>query len=302
MKKVTALLEGFDVADIFPSLKFLHVLSGMKGKMMELHHKVDTIAKNVINEHKKNLATGKTNGELGREDLIDVLLRLMKDGGLQFPITNDNIKAIIYDMFAAGTETTSTTMDWAMAEMIKNPGIIAKAQAEVREAFRGKEIFDENDVEELKYLKLVIKETLRLHPPLPLKLPRECREEVDISGYTIPLKTKVIVNIWAIGRDPKYWDEAESFKPERFEQSSVDFAGNNFEFLPFGSGRRICPGISFGLANVYLPLAQMLYHFDWKLPTGINPSDVDMTESDGASCTRKSNLYLIATPYQPSQE
>ncbi|XP_060169747.1 premnaspirodiene oxygenase-like [Lycium barbarum] len=302
MKKVTALLEGFDVADIFPSLKFLHVLSGMKGKMMELHRKVDTIAENVINEHKKNLATGKTNGELGREDLIDVLLRLMKDGGLQFPITNDNIKAIIYDMFAAGTETTSTTMDWAMAEMIKNPGIIAKAQAEVREAFRGKETFDENDVEELKYLKLVIKETLRLHPPLPLMLPRECREEVDISGYTIPLKTKVIVNIWAIGRDPKYWDDAESFKPERFEQSSVDFAGNNFEFLPFGSGRRICPGISFGLANVYLPLAQMLYHFDWKLPTGINPSDLDMTESDGASCTRKSNLYLIATPYQPSQE
>ncbi|XP_059278048.1 premnaspirodiene oxygenase-like [Lycium ferocissimum] len=302
MKKVTALLEGFDVADIFPSLKFLHVLSGMKGKMMELHHKVDTIAENVINEHKKNLATGKTNGELGREDLIDVLLRLMKDGGLQFPITNDNIKAIIYDMFAAGTETTSTTLDWAMAEMIKNPGIIAKAQAEVREAFRGKETFDENDVEELKYLKLVIKETLRLHPPLPLMLPRECREEVDISGYTIPLKTKVIVNIWAIGRDPKYWDDAESFKPERFEQSSVDFAGNNFEFLPFGSGRRICPGISFGLANVYLPLAQMLYHFDWKLPTGINRSDLDMTESDGASCTRKSNLYLIATPYQPSQE
>ncbi|KAK4380321.1 hypothetical protein RND71_002183 [Anisodus tanguticus] len=303
MKKVTALLEGFDVADIFPSLKFLHVLSGMKSKIMDVHHKVDTIAENVINEHKKNLETSKTNGELGGEDLIDVLLRLMKEGGLQFPITNDNIKAIVYDMFAAGTETTSTTIDWAMVEMIKNPSVLAKVQAEVREAFREKEeTFDESFVEELKYLKLVIKETLRLHPPLPLMLPRECREETCINGYTIPLKTKVIVNVWAIGRDPKYWDDAESFKPERFEQSSVDFAGNNFEFLPFGSGRRICPGISFGLANIYLPLAQLLYHFDWKLPTGINSSDLDMTESDGASCTRKSDLYLIATPYQPSQE
>ncbi|KAM3397938.1 premnaspirodiene oxygenase [Capsicum galapagoense] len=302
VKKVTSLLEGFYVADIFPSLKFLHVLSGIKGKIMDVHHKVDTIAENVINEHKKNLVNGKTNGELGGEDLIDVLLRLMKDGNLRFPITNDNIKAIVYDMFAAGTETSSATLDWAMVEIMKNPSVLCKARAEVREAFRGRETFGENDIEELKYLKLVVKETLRLHPPLPLMLPRECREEVDINGFTIPLKTKVIVNIWAIARDPRYWDDAESFKPERFEHSSVDFVGNNFEFLPFGSGRRICPGISFGLANVYLPLAKLLYHFDWKLPTGTNPSDLDMTESDGASCTRKNDLYLIATPYQPSQE
>ncbi|XP_015161140.1 premnaspirodiene oxygenase-like [Solanum tuberosum] len=301
MKSVTSLLEGFNVADIFPSLKFLHVLSGMKGKIMYLHHKVDTIVENVINEHKKNLVIGKTNGELGGEDLIDVLLRLMEDGDLQFPITNDNIKAIVYDMFSAGIETTSTIIDWAMVEMIKNSSILFKAQAEVREAFRGKETFDENNIEELKYLKLIVKEILRLHPPLPLMLPRECREVVDIDGYTIPSKTKLIVNVWAIGRDPKNWDDAESFKSERFEQSSVDFAGNNFEFLPFGSGRRICPGISFGLANVYLPLANLLYHFDWKLPPGIKSSDLDMTESDGASCPRKSNLHLIKTPYQPSQ-
>ncbi|XP_070012444.1 premnaspirodiene oxygenase-like [Nicotiana sylvestris] len=302
MRNVTALLEGFDVADIFPSLKFLHVLIGRRAKFMDLRHKIDSIVDNVINEHKKNLVNGKFNGQLGGEDLIDVLLRLMKDGGFQFPITNDNIKAIIYDMFAAGTETTSTTIDWAMVEMIRNASVFAKAQAEVREIFNRKEIFDENDVEELKYLKLVIKETLRLHPPLPLMLPRECREETNINGYTIPLKSKVMVNVWAIGRDPKYWDDAESFKPERFEQSSVDFVGNNFEYLPFGSGRRICPGISFGLANIYLPLAQLLYHFDWKLPTGINPSDLDLIEADGVACARKSNVYLIATPYQPSRK
>ncbi|PHU29636.1 hypothetical protein BC332_01729 [Capsicum chinense] len=162
-----------------------------------------------------------------------------------------------------GEDTSSTTIDWATVEMMKNPSVLANAQAEVRNAFRGKETFDENDVEELKYLKLVIKETFRLHPLFPLLLPRECREEVDISDYTIPLKTKVMVNVWAIGRDPKYWNDAESFKPERFEHNYVDFIGNNFEYLPFGSGRRVCPGISFALANIYFPLAQLLYQFDW---------------------------------------
>ncbi|NP_001313070.1 5-epiaristolochene 1,3-dihydroxylase-like precursor [Nicotiana tabacum] len=271
IREVIGLAEGFDVADIFPSYKFLHVLSGMKRKLLNAHLKVDAIVEDVINEHKKNLATGKTNGALG-------------------------------DMFAAGTETSSTTTVWAMAEMMKNPNVFNKAQAEVRETFKDKVTFDEIDAEELEYLKLVIKETLRLHPPSPLLVPRECREDTDINGYTIPAKTKVMVNVWALGRDPKYWDDAESFKPERFEQCSVDFFGNNFEFLPFGGGRRICPGMSFGLANLYLPLAQLLYHFDWKLPSGMMPGDLDLTELAGITIARKGDLYLMATPYQPSRE
>nr|XP_016493650.1 PREDICTED: premnaspirodiene oxygenase-like isoform X2 [Nicotiana tabacum] len=299
VKKVSNLIEGFDVADIFPSLKFLHVLTGMKAKVMNTHNELDAILENIINEHKK---TSKSDGESGGEGIIGVLLRLMKEGGLQFPITNDNIKAIISDLFAAGTETSSTTINWAMVEMMKNPSVFSKAQAEVRKILRGKETFGEIDVEEFKYLKMVIKETFRLHPALPLLLPRECREETDLNGYTIPLKTKVVVNVWAMGRDPKYWDDVESFKPERFEHNSMDYIGNNYEYLPFGSGRRICPGISFGLANVYFPLAQLLYHFDWKLPTGINPSELDLTEAAGVACATKNDLHLIATPYQHCQE
>ncbi|KAK4736711.1 hypothetical protein R3W88_000408 [Solanum pinnatisectum] len=295
VKEASRLMEGFDVADLFPSLKFLHVLCGMKGKIMHAHHALDAILENIINEHKNN-------GELEGEGLLIALLRLMKEGGFQFPITNNNIKAIIFDMFSGGTETSSTLIDWAMVEMMRNPSVLLKAQAEIRNTFTRKETFDENDAEELKYLKLVVKETFRLHPPGPLLIARECREEVDINGYTIPLKTKVMVNAWAIGRDPKYWIDAECFKPERFEQISVDFIGNSFEFLPFGSGRRICPGISFGLANIFFPLAKLLYHFDWKLPIGINPCDLDLTESAGITCARKSNLYLIATPHQPCQE
>ncbi|WMV52305.1 hypothetical protein MTR67_045690 [Solanum verrucosum] len=296
VRNLVEVIGGFVVADIFPSIKILHVLSGVWRKILKVHKKFDAIAEDVINEHKKNIASGKK-GAFGGEHLVDVLLRLMESGELKISITNDNIKAIIIDLFSGGTETSATTTIWAMTEMMRNPSVLAKAQAEVREAFKGKETFDEDVIEELKYLKQVVKETLRLHPPLPLLIPRECREETIINAYTIPLKTRVIVNVYAMGRDPNYWEDVESFIPERFEQSSVDFMGNNFEYLPFGSGRRMCPGMSFGLINVYLPLANLLYHFDWRLPGGLKPEDVDMTEFSGITAARKSVFYLIATRY-----
>ncbi|XP_025883594.1 premnaspirodiene oxygenase-like [Solanum lycopersicum] len=304
LREFTEVAGGFSTADIFPSIKILQVLSGLKSRILKFHKNVDVIVEDVINEHKKNLASGKKgNGAFGGENLVDVLLRLKESGELKIPITNDNIKAIIIDLFIAGTETTTTTTIWAMTEMIRNPSVLAKAQTEVREAFKGKEeIFNEDVIEELKYLKQVVKETLRLHPPLPLLIPRECREETNINGYTIPLKTRVVVNVYSMGRDPKYWEDAESFIPERFEGSSVDFMGNNFEYLPFGSGRRMCPALSFGLINVYLPLANLLYHFDWKLPDCVKLEDMDMNEFSGIAAARKSELYLIATPYYPSHE
>ncbi|KAK6778637.1 hypothetical protein RDI58_025355 [Solanum bulbocastanum] len=301
VKELVELASGFSVADFFPSIKILHVLSGVRSRILRVHKNVDAIVENVINEHKKNTASGKK-GAFGGEHLIDVLLRLMESGELKIPITNDNIKAIIIDVFGAGTETSATTIIWAMSEMMRNPSVLAKAQAEVREAFKGKKTFNEDIIEDLKYLKQVVKETFRLHPPAPLLIPRECREETNINGYTIPLKTRVVINVYAMGRDPKYWEDAESFIPERFEQISVDFMGNNFEYLPFGAGRRMCPAISFGLINVYLPLANLLYHFDWKLPDGVKFEDVDMTELYGMTAARKSELYLIATPYYPSHE
>jgi cytochrome P450 len=110
-------------------------------------------------------------------------------------------------------------------------------------------------------LKLVVKETLRLHPPAPLLQPRECAQACEILGHHIPIKTKIIVNVWAISRDPNYWTE-----PERFIDNSIDYKGSDFEYIPFGAGRRICPEIIFGLRNVEVVLATLLYHFDWKLP------------------------------------
>ncbi|BBN67628.1 cytochrome P450, family 71, subfamily B, polypeptide 34 [Prunus dulcis] len=144
-----------------------------------------------------------------------------------------------------------------------------------------------------------MRETLRLHPPVPLLLPRECGEKCEIDGYEIPAKSKVIVNAWAIGRDPNYWNEPESFNPNRFLDSSIDYKGTNFEYIPFGAGRRMCPGVSFGLANVELPLALLLYHFDWKLPNGMKHEDLDMTEEFGVAVRRKDDLHLIPIPYHP---
>ncbi|XP_075090361.1 premnaspirodiene oxygenase-like [Nicotiana tabacum] len=298
MREIISLAGGFSIADFFPTWKMIHDIDGSKSKLVKAHRKIDEILESVVNEHKQNRADGKkVNGEFGGEDLIDVLLRVRESGEVQIPITDDNIKSILIDMFSAGSETSSTTIIWALAEMMKKPSVLAKAQAEVRQALKGKKIsFQEINIDELKYLKLVIKETLRMHPPIPLLVPRECMEDTKIDGYNIPFKTRVIVNAWAIGRDPQSWDDPESFTPERFENNSIDFLGNHHQFIPFGAGRRICPGMLFGLANVGQPLAQLLYHFDWKLPNGQTHQNFDMTESPGISATRKDDLILIATP------
>jgi cytochrome P450 len=196
-------------------------------------------------------------------------------------------------MFGAGSETSSGVVLWGMSQIIKNPKIMEEAQAEIRRVFDKKGNVDETELHQLIYLKSIIKETLRLHPTVPLLLPRECRERCRINGYDIPAKTRVAINVWAIGRDQKYWVEAESFKPERFINNPIDFKGTDFEYLPFGAGRRMCPGITFGLPNIELPLAQLLYHFDWKLPNKIKNEDLDMTESFGITLRRKNDLCMI---------
>uniref|UniRef100_F6I3L8 Cytochrome P450 71D10 n=1 Tax=Vitis vinifera TaxID=29760 RepID=F6I3L8_VITVI len=184
-----------------------------------------------------------------------------------------------------------------MSEMMKNPRVMEQAQAEVRRVFDGKGDVDETGIDELKFLKAVVSETLRLHPPFPLLLPRECREKCKINGYEVPVKTRMTINAWAIGRDPDYWTEAERFYPERFLDSSVDYKGADFGFIPFDAGRRMCPGILFAIPSIELPLAHLLFHFDWELPNGMRHEDLDMTEVHGLSAKRKHSLHLIPIPY-----
>lgn len=282
---------GFAVADVFPSVKILHVISGMRPKLEKIHRELDKILENIVKDHKASKSKGKDRAN----DLLSVLLNLQELGDLEVPLTNDHIKAVMLDIFTAGSETSSSTVEWAMSEMVKTPRVMEKAQAEVRQVFGAKGNVDETSLQQLKFLKAVIKETLRLHPPIPLLLPKECSESCEINGYGIPVKTKVIVNAWAIGRDPKHWTEAETFYPERFIDSSIDYRGANFEFIPFGGGRRICPGIAFATPNIELPLAQLLFHFNWKLPE----DGLDMTENFGATVRKKKELHLIPAPYYP---
>ncbi|XP_061339808.1 cytochrome P450 71D8-like [Gastrolobium bilobum] len=301
VKEAIELADGFDLADLFPSLKPMHLITGMKAKLENIHKKLDNILEKIVKENQvKQMRANKGTREEKNENLVEVLLRVLQSGSLETPITINNVKAVIWDIFAAGTDTSTTVLGWTMSEMMRNTRVRERAQAEIRQTLRGKETIHETDIGELSYLKAVIRETLRLHPPLPLLLPRESREACRIGGYELPTKTKVMVNAWALGRDPEYWYDPESFKPERFNDNCIDFKGTNFEYIPFGAGRRICPGISFGLANVEFALAKLLYHFNWELPQGMKPEDLDMDEGFGAVVGRKNNLCLIPTPYNPS--
>ncbi|KAF7836090.1 cytochrome P450 71D8-like [Senna tora] len=302
LKQTIELTGGFDLADLFPSLKLIHLITRMEYKLKKMLKKLDRILEKIVNEHKlRKIKAKEGKSESEEEDLVDVLLRVQQSGDLKIPITDNNIKAVIWDIFGAGTDTSATVIEWAMSELMRNPRVREKAQAEIREVFKGKKTIHETDMEQLSYLKLVIKETMRLHIPVPLLLPRECREGCNIGGYFIPKKTKVIINVWALARDPNLWYDAESFIPERFHDTSLDFKGTNFEYIPFGSGRRMCPGISFALPTVELPLAHLLYHFNWELPNGMKPEDLDMTEHFGAAVGRKNHLYLIPTIHNLSE-
>ncbi|XWS09697.1 hypothetical protein CRYUN_Cryun39dG0011400 [Craigia yunnanensis] len=240
VEEITKLASGFDITDIYPSFRVLHLISGISQKLGTLQQKSDKILQGIINEHRERLETGKKGEGEAKEDLITVLLKIQQLGDLEFPLTDNDIKA---DIFSGGSETSSTIVDRALTEMLKNPRVLKKAQNEV------------------------------------------------------PVKTKVIINAWAMGRDPEYWPEPETFYPERFLNSSTDFKGNDFEYIPFGAGRRMCPGILFALPNIELPLAKLLYHFDWKLPNGMRQEDLDMTEAFGATVRRKDDLILIPTTH-----
>ncbi|CAN1311334.1 Desmethyl-deoxy-podophyllotoxin synthase [Linum perenne] len=298
VEEIMAAAVGFGVADLFPSVTWLQRMSGMKAKLERLHGVQDKLLESIIAEHRGRRRTEDENRgiETEDEDLVDALLNLQRDNGdnqIGFSLTNDNIKAV------TGSETSSTTIEWAISELIKNPTAMKKAQNEVRTVFGKKGRVDEGGLHELSYLKLVIKETLRLHTPAPLLVPRESREECEVGGYQIPAKATILVNAWAIARDPGTWDEPEVFRPERFLDGMIDYKGTNFEYLPFGAGRRMCPGITFGIANTELPLANLLFYFDWKLPGDRRMESLDMEESFGVTVKRKHDLEVVPVVCYP---
>ncbi|XP_020153361.2 premnaspirodiene oxygenase [Aegilops tauschii subsp. strangulata] len=291
---------GFSIPDLFPGFTgILSFLTGMRRNLEGVRDTIDGILEEIIDEREQILKSGRSTAS--EKNLVEVLLGLIGNEDFGFPITRSTVKAVVLDIFAGGTETSGTSMEWAMSELVMNPKVMKKLQGEIREAFRGKEFISETDLRAsgscIKYLGLVIKETFRLHPPAPILVPRESTEACEINGYVIPAKTRVIINSWAIMRDPQYWEDAEEFRPERFEGTRMDFHGGCFEYTPFGSGKRMCPGFNYGMASMELTLVQLLHSFDWSLPEGVDR--LDMTETVSLSLTRKTHLMLRAVPYAP---
>lgn len=199
------------------------------------------------------------------------------------------------DMFAAGIDTTFTTLVWVMSEIIRNPRVMEKLQLEVIKIGQGRTMFMEEDLEKLQYLKAVIKETLRLHPPIPI-IPRQSTQDVKLMGYDIPAGMQVFINVWAIGREHALREEPTRFIPERFLENLTDYKEIRFDWLPFGGGRRGCPGIQFGVDIIELALANLVYKFDFKLPNGVKNEELDMSENYGITTQRKSSLLVKASP------
>ncbi|GJN41232.1 hypothetical protein PR202_gn00578 [Eleusine coracana subsp. coracana] len=295
-KEVTDMLQAVAVSDMFPQLGWVDRATGLHAKTKRIANKLDEILESVLQEHERSNLKDE---EVG--DLLDDLLLVYKEGSSEFKLDRTDVKGLIFDMFIARTDTTSKLMEWVMAELIKNPNEMEKVQLELREAVGAYGRIEEEQMDTISRLQAVIKETLRLHPPAPLLIPHEVIQATKLKGYDIPAKTRVLINAWAIGRDHEAWENADKFQPERFLPDSLDYSGRDFRFIPFGAGRRGCPGIAFGIRLVELALANMLYHFNWDLPNGQDLESFELVESSGFSPGLQCPLTLVAKPYKHGQ-
>ncbi|OIT28766.1 7-ethoxycoumarin o-deethylase [Nicotiana attenuata] len=224
-------------------------------------------------------------------DVLDALLNISPE-----ELDRNHIEHLCLDLFAAGTDTTSNTLEWAMAELLKNPHTLDKAQEELAQVIGRGKLVDEADVAQLPYLRCILKETLRIHPPAPFLILRKVEDDVELCGYIVPKDSQVLVNVWAIGRDSSLWENPLDFKTERFWESEIDVRGRDFELIPFGAGRRICPGLPLAIRMVPVALGSLLNTFNWKLQGGIEPTDLDMEEKFGITLAKAQPLVAVPIP------
>ncbi|KAL7145149.1 hypothetical protein ABFS83_07G060500 [Erythranthe nasuta] len=282
------------VADYFAPLGWVDKFSGVDSRLDRVFEKMDSFFEEIIEEH---LSSNRPKSMEG--DFLDLLIRLREDTSASVKIDWNNIKAILMNIFVGGTDTSAATIVWALTALMKNPSAMKKAKQEIKTLISNKKrSVNEDDIEKLPYLKAVIKETMRLYPPLPLLIPKETMEKCTINGYEIEPKTITFVNVWAIGRDPEQWENPNEFFPERFlnnnnDEKIIDFKGRDFGYIPFGSGRRSCPGLSLGVAAVEMALANLLYSFDFELPRGMSEEDVDTDASQGLTVHKKNPLCVV---------
>ncbi|CAA6663326.1 unnamed protein product [Spirodela intermedia] len=306
LQEFSKLFGAFNIADFVPWLEPLD-LQGINRRLVKARSALDSFIDRIIDEH---IANPKSTDDPNADMVDDMLAFLGEAGGAttgsdelqgSLKLTRDNIKAIIWYLFIClnslsckktgrhvrGTETVASAIEWAMAELMKSPKDMKRVQDELAAAAGLDRKISEGDLDKLPYLRCCIKETLRLHPPIPLLL-HETAEDCEVSGYWVPART----------RDKSAWKDADSFIPSRFadDPSAPDFKGNCFEFIPFGSGRRSCPGMQLGLYGLELAVAQLLHCFAWELPGGMKPSELDMTDVFGLTAPKAVRLSAVPTP------
>ncbi|KAH7528341.1 hypothetical protein FEM48_Zijuj05G0062400 [Ziziphus jujuba var. spinosa] len=262
------LLGCFFIGDYIPWLSWLRFVNGFDGKLKKVAKEFDGFLEKVVQEHVDDYKKREIKEDY--KDFADILLHVQNENLL---IDRVFIKAIIL--------------------LLRHPNIMRKLQAEIRSIAGSKTHITEDNLEGMVYLKAVIKETLRLHPAVPL-IPRVSRTQVEINGYEIQPGCHVYINAWAIGRDPISWESPEEFNPYRFLKSDVDDKAHDFRLIPFGSGRRGCPGIQFAMAVIEIALANLIHRFDWGLPCGERGEDLDISETFGLGIHKK--FPLIAVP------
>ncbi|XP_073154851.1 cytochrome P450 71A6-like [Henckelia pumila] len=304
LKEFVQLLGSSCIGDYIPCLSWIDRLNGLHTKLDKVGKELDQFLERVVKEHRdiEQVVLKKKRVNVGEEeeeeelDFVDILLQFQRENEDTSHFEDNSIKAIIMDVFAAGTDTTYTAVEWAVIELLRHPESMKKLQDEVRAICATKGEITESDLEKMQYLKLVMKESLRMHAPIPLLVPRESTKDTKIMGYDIASGTQVIINSWAIGRDPSSWEHPEEFRPERFLDRNTDYKGLDFELIPFGAGRRGCPGVTFATAVFELALAKLVHNFDMALPDGESGENLDMTEVNGIAVHRKFPLMIIATP------
>ncbi|KAK3219932.1 hypothetical protein Dsin_013902 [Dipteronia sinensis] len=283
------------VGDVLGPLKIFD-FSGNGNKLKSALLQYDRIVEKLLKEHEEKAVKGNDDPNQ-RKDLMDIVLEVYNNPSAELKLTKKDIKSFFLDIFLAGTDTSSVAMQWAMGELINHPTAFKKLRDEINTVVGPNRLVKESDTPNLPYLRAVIGETLRLHPPAPLII-RECAEDCKINGSIVKAKTRVLVNVYAIMRDPELWAHPDEFMPERFLEGSgerigehlMEFKGQNFRFLPFGSGRRGCPGTSLAMFVIHAAVGAMVQCFDWKLKGG--DEKVDMNQGPGFASEMAHPLVL----------
>ncbi|KAJ9567965.1 hypothetical protein OSB04_003931 [Centaurea solstitialis] len=287
------LLGAFLVSDFIPFLKGLDV-GGYEKAMKETAREMDEFFEEWLRER---VCDGRKD-EGNPQVFMDVLISILKDASEKdfHGFNHDTIiKASSLALLTAGSETTTVTLIWALSLLLNNPKSLRIAQDELDEHVGRERLVEESNLNNLSYLQAIIKETLRLYPPGPLSVPHQSRNDCVVAGYNIPKGTRLFVNLWKLQRDPNIWSDPDQFQPERFltSKKDIDVKGNHFELLPFGSGRRMCPGVSFALQSLHFIMASLLQQFVLKTPSD---ESVDMSESFGMTNMKATPLEVLLTP------